>query len=216
MHGVHIDLAWVWFIFSGASSVGFLVFKDGYLNVDFLTPAFSDRLDEPRKPWMWVNGCVNHELGFGEVVDRCEVPLSVSYLLFELWIIKNDVSLCSKKWNIGKACHLEVIGFEKVLKHLSPCVELILARQERGWVDDAVVRLGGHCLDHPAAEFWHQHHFALFGKVAFVEFVDHFEPAIRHFDPFVLRITLVNLVFHFFTPLKIFDGYILATVCVIY
>lgn len=56
MHGVHVDLAWVWFIFCGASSVGFLVFKDGHLNVDFLTPAFSDRLDESRKSWMRVNG----------------------------------------------------------------------------------------------------------------------------------------------------------------
>lgn len=124
--------------------------------------------------------------------------------------------LSSKKWNIGKACHVEVIGFEEVLKHLSPCVELVLARKERGWVDDAVVRLGGHCLDHPAAEFWHQHNLALFGKVALVEFMDHLKPTIRHFDPFVLGITLVNLVLHFFTPLKIFDGYILATVCVIY
>lgn len=128
MHGVHVDLAWVWFVFSGASSVGFLVHEDGHLDVDFLTPAFSDRLDEPRKPWMWVNGCVDHELGFGEGVDSCEVPLSVSYLLFELRIIKNDVIGSTEKWNIGNTCHEEVIGFEKVFEHLSPCVELILAR----------------------------------------------------------------------------------------
>lgn len=216
MHGVHVDLAWVWLIFSGASSVGFLVLKDGHLNVDFLTPAFSDRLDEPRKPWMWVNACVNHELGFGEVVDSCEVPTSVIYLLFELRIIKNHVILCSEKWNIGHAGHEEVIGFEEVFQHLSPCVELILARQERGRVDDAVVRLGGHCLDHPAAEFWHQHNLALFGKVALVEFMDHFQPAIGHFEPFLLGITLVYLVLHFFAPLQILNGYVLTTVCVIY
>ena len=77
VHGIHVDLAGVWFLLRGTSSVGFLVLEDGHLDVDLLTPALSDGLYEPRKPRMWVNGRVNHELGLRETVHSCEVLIGI-------------------------------------------------------------------------------------------------------------------------------------------
>lgn len=76
--------------------------------------------------------------------------------LFILLIVKNDMIVGPERGCVGETDNLHALINAVFVEHVSPDMELLFAGQELRSIYQAIVRLGGHSLDHPAAELGHE------------------------------------------------------------